>query len=128
MSSTYRLYRKSGYLFFNTLGEEDIYWVSIIAAANGGDPMYAKITGDEFEMVFEGHTPVGHFGKYFCRNWMPDSERESEEKYGINDALSVHRLEQYAPKRNPDDTFSPAVDPVKSVISTNESIDRDNQN
>ena len=119
MSLEYKLYRNSGYLFFNSFSDKERYWVSILAAANGGGAMYANITQKEFNEVFEETREIDSFLNLFNRSWNPEKEKYIEDKYKIDEAIEVHNLKQYAPKTNEDGIYTPPKGPIKSIVTAN---------
>lgn len=122
MNVTYKLYRNSGYLFFNSFSDKERYWVSILAAANGGGAMYAEITEQEFNEVSEGICEVGEFLSRFNRSWCPEKEKETEQTFNIDEAIDIHNLQQYASKPNKDGAYVPPKDPIKSIITVNKEV------
>jgi hypothetical protein len=119
MEVIYRLYRKSGHLFFNSFSDEEMYWVAVQAAAQGGGSMYANITKNEFEEVFEERREVNTFKERFNRSWSPEIEECTEKEFNIRKAIDVHDLKQYAPIVSPGERFVPRKEAIKSIVTAN---------
>lgn len=119
MEIIYKLFRHSGYLFFNSFSDKERYWVSVQAATHGGGAMYADITEQEFKNVFNELCEVNEFSSRFNRYWEPDVESRVAEKYNIRKAIEIHNLKQYAAKPDKDGVYRPSGKPIKSFITAN---------
>ncbi len=86
----FQLYRNKGVLLFNTNGEKVRYWVSIQAAAHGGGAMYAEISQEDFESVWNGNRDVTDFYSLFKRNYSHSEEQAIETANSIEYIISLH--------------------------------------
>mgnify|MGYP003661313266 CR=1 FL=1 len=102
----FKLYRDKGVLLFNTGQENNHFWVSIQAAAQGGGEMYAQITEVEFNQVWSGKKDVTDFYPLFNRSYNRQKEEAVEMANDIDKAISLHLS-----------NLGSNSDPVKSVVS-----------
>ena len=96
MNFKYRLLRKKGWLFFNSSFPNQKYWVSVQAACQGGGGMYAEISLDEFEAVWQERVEPNSFEKYFVRDWDSKREQFAVDQHKLDDVIELHDLAQYA--------------------------------
>ena len=101
----FQLYRNKGVLLFNTNSGKIRYWVSIQAATHGGGSMYAEISKEEFENVWNGKKDVKDFYILFNRSYSHHAEQVIENAHSIESIISMHMPNL---RSNPD--------PVKSVV------------
>lgn len=128
MEITYKLFRHSGYLFFNSFSDKERYWVSIQAAAQGGGSMYTEITEQEFVYIFKELCEVSEYLSRFKRCWEPELEQKTAERFNIREAIAVHNLAQYAIKPDKDGVYRPSKKPLKSTVTANKAFKSPSKN
>ncbi len=90
METEFKLYRNKGFLLFNTGDELDCFWVSMQAAQQGGGSMYAQISKQDFEKVWNGNKDVTDFSSLFNRSYNSQKEELVKETYGIDEVIALH--------------------------------------
>jgi hypothetical protein len=117
-SMFYKLYRESGFLFFNSFKNEECFWCSTQYGSHGGGSIYVQISSAEFELVFEGKLDVETFRDKFSQQWSTKLANEIESEFNIKTAIEAHQLGQYLQK-NHDGKYVPNNKPIKSIVPAN---------
>lgn len=90
----YFLYRKSGFIAFNSYHNgRCIYWLSFLTGALVDFVAYCDITKNEFFDIWEGKVECTEVLKQFRHvTFSREKEQAASEKYGLEDTIALHQL------------------------------------